>query len=167
LGRRRGCLAGHRLESRLVGSSAAVTFAIVALSLAVPAVAHRLWTRPDPALLTTLAPGTTMLVSVDRAPAVLVSRSPRVGLRDVPWVSEWECSQLLALAELKKDAGVSQLDLPFALLAVYDHVTRRAYLMAGPVDLLRQSGFVSVEVAPLSSDGRIVRALRIIGPPQH
>jgi hypothetical protein len=52
-------------------------------------------------------------------------------------------------------------------LAVYDHVTRRAYLMAGPVDLLRQSGFVSVEVAPLSSDGRIVRALRIIGPPQH
>ena len=164
LGRRRGCLGAHELESRVVASSAAITLTIVTLSLVVPAVAHRLWVRPDPSLSAGLSPGTTMLVSLDRAPAVLVSRTPRVGLREVPWVSEWECTQLLALAELKPDAGLSALDLPFSLAAVYDHLTHRAYLMVGPVDLLRQRGFVGVEVAPLSSDGHIVRATRVVAP---
>jgi hypothetical protein len=162
LGRRRGPLASEESEAPLLRWSAAAVLAILLLSLSVPAVAHRLWTRPNAESRAGLMPGKAMLVSVDAAPAVLVSRSPRAGLGRVPWIREWELGDLLALAEIEPETRLAQLQLPFALIAVYDHVTRRAYLMAGPVDLLRQRGFMRVDVAPLSVDGRIVRDSRLL-----
>jgi hypothetical protein len=162
LGRRRGPRASAESEAPLVRWSAATVLVILLLSLSVPAVAHRLWPRPGAESRAGLTAGEAMLVSVDAAPAVLVSRSPRAGLGHVPWIREWELGELLALAEIEPDARLSQLQLPFALIAVYDHVTRRAYLLAGPVDLLRQRGFVRVDVVPLSVDGRIVRDIRLV-----
>jgi hypothetical protein len=136
------------------------TVGVALLALLVPGVAHRLWPQPSAELRLGLRPGTTLLVDVSQSPAVLVSRSRRANLPDVPWIDERAYAELLELADLPEDVGLATLKLPFSLATVYDHVTRRAYLLVGTVDLLRQRGFVRVDVDAIGQSG-VVRDRRL------
>jgi hypothetical protein len=158
---RRGSFHPERKEGLLIHAAAATTGGIVLLALLVPGIAHHLWPRPSADSRAGLRPGTTMLVDMARSPAVLVSRSPRANLADVPWIDERAYAELLELAALPEDVGLSTLRLPFSLATVYDHVTRRAYLLAGPVDLLRQRGFVPIDVVAIGSTAVAVRDTRL------
>jgi hypothetical protein len=149
-----------RGERLAVAGAACLLFGILGSSLVVPAVAHRFGPRPDAAAFSGLTPGRTLLVSLERAPAVLVSHARRSGLAHVPWVQERELHELLDLAEFR-DAELRSVRLPFAVASVYDFVTKSQFLLIGPVDLLRQKGFVRVDVARLGCDTAIVRDTRL------
>lgn len=158
---------GHRdslrpraVELPLVQAAVATTAGVALLALLVPGVVHRFWPQPSAELRLGLRPGTTLLVDVTQSPAVLVSRSRRANLPDVPWIDERAYAELLELADLPEDFGLATLKLPFSLATVYDHVTRRAYLLVGTVDLLRQRGFVRVDVDAIGQ-GAVVRDRRL------
>jgi hypothetical protein len=80
-------------------------------------------------------------------------------LSHLPWMDKRQMEELLALAEFRDEGGLGALRPPFALVSVYDCVTERQVLMVGPVDLVRQKGYVRVEVETLA--GRVVRARHI------
>ena len=161
LGRHRHVLRSPAAEVPFIQAAAATTVGIVLLALLVPGVAHRFWPQPGADQRAGLRPGLTMLVDIARSPAVLVSRSPRANLQDVPWIDERQYAEFLDLAEAPRDTGLYALKLPFALATVYDYVSRRAYLLAGPVDLLRQPGFVRIDVEAIGDTGAIVRDTRL------
>ena len=161
LGRRRDVLRSPGTEVPLIQAAAATTVGIVLLALLVPGIAHRFWPQPGAEVRTGQTPGVSMLVDIAQSPAVLVSRSPRANLQGVPWIDEREYGEFLDLAEVPHDTGLYALKLPFSLATVYDYVSRRAYLLAGPVDLLRQRGFVRVDVEAIGGTGAIVRDTRV------
>jgi hypothetical protein len=161
LGARRRSLAGpaaaatERLATR---AALAIVLSILGASLTLPALAHRRWPRPQPELLVGAQPGRTMVVRLEDAPAVLVLRAPRAGLAQVPWMESGQMLALLELAEFEDDAGLAERRPPFALASVYDCVTEKQYLLLGPVDLLRQRGYVRVDVELLGGKGRLFHA---------
>jgi hypothetical protein len=161
LGRRRRALRSLAAEVPFIRAAVAMTVGIVLLALLVPGIAHGFWPQPGADQRAGLRPGVTMLVDIARSPAVLVSRSPRANLQGVPWIDERQYAEFLDLAEAPRDTGLYALKLPFSLATVYDYVSRRAYLLAGPVDLLRQPGFVRVDVEAIGNTGAIVRDTRL------
>jgi hypothetical protein len=151
-----------RAERGLIRAALFMTLAIMLASLVLPAVAHRQWPRPTPALLREARPGVTMVARIEDAPAVLVMRAPRARLSQVPWMQTDQMQALLELAEFPDDAGLFRTRPPFSLVSVYDCVTEKQYLVLGSVNLLRQKGYVRFDVELLGGNGRFYRLTRIV-----
>lgn len=134
--------------------AAGLGLSLVVVSIGGPAVAHRLAPRPEPGSLIAALPGEALVVSLGRAPAVLVTQSPRSGLGDLPQKDRREFLQLLEWAALPDEdrAVLEGLRPPFVLLSCYDFVTKRQLVAIAPVELLHQRvGFLRLRVRALGN----------------
>jgi hypothetical protein len=151
---------GRRGERAALRLAWILPLVILVSGLAVPAAAKRHWPRPAAATLSNCTPHVDFVIDMQLAPAVVVSRSPRKGLAERPWLTPAEYQGLLAYGAFSDDAGIENLAPPFAVASVYDFVTQQQYVLIAPLEALRQpSRFVALKVEPLGTGGKIYRAL--------
>jgi hypothetical protein len=139
---------------------------LLVLGLSVPGLVRPYWPRPVPAARAGLVPQQEMLVDAQDAPAVAVSHQPRKGLTGTPWLSPADYRRLLAFGGFTDDSGIETLQPPFAVMSVYDFVTRQQYVLVAPLELLRQpTRFVRVVVHRLDTGGKVYQATAVAPSP--
>jgi hypothetical protein len=138
-------------QRRLVKGASALTVALLAAALLLPALARALAARPAPELLRQAAPG-ALVIQPARATAVIVSGLRRAPFERVPRIERREFLRMLDWAALDPPhrAPLESARTPFAVVSAYDSLGRRQALLLAPVELLREgSAYVSVEVQPV------------------
>jgi hypothetical protein len=139
-------------EQWLAAGAAALTCAILLAALIGPAVARRGWPRPARQTLARCLADEVMLASRETSSAVLVAHVRRPDL-DVPTLEQGEFLRQLDLADLARgdDQVLRGRRLPFALLSVYDFVSRSQRTVIAPVAVLRvPGGWLQIRARPVA-----------------
>jgi hypothetical protein len=139
------------VEAPTLSTALGLAIGLVVVALVGPALLRNVWPRPTAAQVAAAKSGETLLVALESSPAVLVSRVPRTGLLEVPWISEVGFMRQMALAEIKDEPALTERKLPFVLLSAYDFVAQRQRLMLAPVEILRErEGFLNLKATPIA-----------------
>ncbi len=139
-----------RAEAPLIRAALGLAIALAVIALVGPVVAGQAWPRPSAAQIASARSAEALIVALRSSPAVLVSRVPRTGLDEIPWISEVDFMRQMALADVKDEPALTERKLPFVLLSVYDFVSKRQRLLLAPVELVREKGaFLRVETRPI------------------
>jgi hypothetical protein len=152
-GRRTATAPALAIERRTVAWSAAAGLALLAASLAGPAVVRGLARPPEPSRLRGLTPPQDAAVALRTCPAVLVTNRGQSSL-PLPLVDARDLDAWLDLARFG-DEGLRQLALPAVVMSCYDHLSRRQRLLVAPHTLYKSAGPLDVlSLRPLAGDGQ-------------
>jgi hypothetical protein len=151
---------GHRRRSYVVTSPGAAAERVTAqfslllggflvvVAVVGPSLLRPLWTRPSPGQLNGLERAAQVVFAPGRsvAVAVLAERRRAVGL-GVPTFNEPFFREYLEYVSWSEVGGFASLRPPFALLSIYDHISRRQQVLVASVHLLREHhGFLAARV---------------------
>jgi hypothetical protein len=161
LGRRRPFTGPATIEEerRDVRSASVAGCAMLALTVAGPAVAHTLAPRPPALDRTRLAPGQFAVIAPRTAPCVLVTSRGRTH-PGVPILNRSDFIRLARVAAFGDADEITSLRPPVVLLSAFDFVAGRQRLIVAPPSLLRSTApFVKLAIQPLGESRYFVEAM--------
>ncbi len=161
VGRRQLLAPALGMENRGVLTAAALTAVLLALCLGGPALAHA--TAPHPAveaLARARAESTAIVLPTSCAAVVVTGGGWDIEL-DVPTLGRAQVRRLLALGYFEDASDLTQLPSPVVLASCFDHASGVQRLLAAPPRLLREGGFVRLELRPLAEGSQFAQALTL------
>ncbi|MBN2370122.1 MAG: hypothetical protein JXO72_06515 [Vicinamibacteria bacterium] len=147
-------------DAASVSVAIVLSLSLLFASLVGPMIAHRFWPRPDRRALAESHPGTTMIVSRETTTSVLVANFRGRNL-NVPVMELDDFLRVLALADLGESAAAFRDNrLPFAILSVYDFVSRAQQTVIAPLAVLHEeAGFIRLKVRPIQASAPLFEAI--------
>jgi hypothetical protein len=137
----------------------AVAALILLSALLGPSLARRGVERPAAAILDHATADEVLVAAVKDAPAVVVWGQAPADL-PAPAINRRQFQRHLELSHVPPETGLDSLKPPFALLSVYDFVTRGQRILAAPPDVLRERApFLKLVVRRLGADRNVLQAV--------
>jgi len=150
-----------KVENQGVLTAAALTAALLAVCLGGPAVVHAMAPRPAiEQVARARAEGAVVVLPTSCAAVAVTGRGRALDLA-VPTLNRAQLRRLLGLGYFEDPADLSSLPTPVVLASCLDHASGVQRLIAAPPRLLRERGFVRLDLSPLAEGSRFAQALAL------